>query len=341
MVSLVHICITNYVKFSKNRAKLMQNGYFGVLLSIALVVVIASAFNILGGVILVLFYGLDIKGGSPTIIILVNSISQLLMMLFVPIIITRSVNQDFFSTFRLEGMSETRVPVHLIGIPIIILGQIFGGAVASLWQYSLSQFPDLYSKLETFQKTIDDMMSGLTTAHSPSELAVLLLGVAIIPAFCEESFFRGFIQTNIERSGKNRSRPYVAIIIGSILFAAVHVNPMQFPGLIILGLLLGWLAYRTCDLRVSALAHAFNNGAIVIILYLMKDNPEAAAKMAGSDVLPVNTSIALLGASLPILIGLLFVFQKMTEPLMARKNADILIRQYTFSEEKNYTTNNE
>src|SRR5437773_7560756 len=126
---------------------------------------------------------------------------------------------------------------------------------------SLKYFPDHYSSLNAFQKTIDDMMQNLSTAHSPAELTVLLFGVAIVTAFAEESFFRGFIQTNIERSGKGRSRPITALIITSLLFAALHLSPLGFPGLLVIGLLLGWLAYRTCDLRVSALAHAFNNGA--------------------------------------------------------------------------------
>ena len=44
----------------------MRNGYFGILRSIAIVVVVAVAFNLLGGLILAFLYGMDIKGGSPS-----------------------------------------------------------------------------------------------------------------------------------------------------------------------------------------------------------------------------------------------------------------------------------
>ncbi len=305
----------------------MRNGYFGIIRSIALFFMVALAFNVLGGVILVLFYGINVQSGSPSVIILANSLAQILMMLGLPIIIARSSHQDFFATFRLEGMSETRLPVHLIGIPIIILAQLAGQGFASLWMMGLSYFPDLYSALQSFQKTMDDLMSGLTTAHSPIEMTILLFGVAIVPAFCEESFFRGFIQTNIERSGKGRSRPYASLIITSILFAALHMSPLEFPGLLAIGLALGWLAYRTCDLRVSMLAHAFNNGAIVIAAYLIKDE-KTIDSLTGTNPMPLGDTLALLGVSLPILFGLLYVFQKMTEPIQARGNADRVIEQY-------------
>src|SRR5947207_4647731 len=125
----------------------MRNGYFGIIRSIALVIIIGIGFNLLGGVILVLFYGMDIKGGSPSVIIIVNAIAQLLMMLGLPILISRSSGQNFFEAFRLEGMRETRLSIHLMGIPIIAAAQVVGGGFASLWKIALAQFPVLYSSL--------------------------------------------------------------------------------------------------------------------------------------------------------------------------------------------------
>jgi membrane protease YdiL (CAAX protease family) len=306
----------------------MRNGYFGIPRSIAIVIGITIGFQVIGGVFLVLFNGIDIKSGSPSVIITVNSLAQLLMMLGLPILISRSMNHDFFETFRLEGMSESRLALHLIGIPIIAVGQILGGALASLWIMALSQFPDLYSSLDSFQRQLNEMMQGLTTAHSPAELAILLLGGAIVPAFAEESFFRGFIQTHIERSGKNKSRPFIAIIITSILFAAVHLSPLEFPGLLTLGVLLGWLAYRTCDLRVSALAHAFNNGIIFVIAYLSRNDVETVQTLTGSPALTLEQSLIAIVTSVPILFILLYIFQKMTAPIQARENADVVIAEY-------------
>src|SRR6266542_2619289 len=104
----------------------MRNGYFGIFRSIALIAAVFVGFNSLGAIILVLIYGINIKGGSSSVIILVNSCAQILMMIALPMLIVRSEGKNFFESFRLEGMSETKLPVHLLGIPIIIVGQFFG-----------------------------------------------------------------------------------------------------------------------------------------------------------------------------------------------------------------------
>ena len=313
----------------------MRNGYFGIIRSIGIVIGITLIFNLVGEVILASIYGTHIKDGSPTVLIIVNSIAQIAMMLGVPILIVRAGGHNFFESFRLEGMSETKFSVHLIAIPIIAVGQVVGTGIAALWTIALQQFPDLYKSLDSFQQMVEETMKGLTTAHSPMQITVLLFGVAIVPAFAEESFFRGFIQTNIERSGKGRSRPIIALIVTSLLFAAVHLSPLNFPGLLVLGLLLGWLAYRTCDLRVSALAHAFNNGIIVVLIYILKDNSDFVQNLTETNTQSAGDTLGQLGVSVPILFGLLYLFQKMTEPLQARHHADLVIEHYNYSETDN------
>ena len=112
---------------------------------------------------------------------------------------------------------------------------------------------------------------------------------------------------------------------------------MQFPGLLVIGLILGWLAYRTCDLRVSALAHAFNNGAIVIMAYFIKEDSDTVKNLTETNAKPLGDSLQILAITLPILFGLLYVFQKMTEPIQARNNADRLIEEYHRTETESET----
>src|SRR5947209_18121514 len=108
----------------------MRNSYFGIARSIALVLAVGLGFNVLGGIILVAIYGMDIKGGSPSVVIMANAVAQLLMMLGLPILIVRSQGKNFFESFSLEGMSQTRPAMLAIAIPIIIAGQLVGQAIA-------------------------------------------------------------------------------------------------------------------------------------------------------------------------------------------------------------------
>lgn len=304
----------------------MRNGYFGILRSIAIVVMIVLVFNMLGGIILVAFYGIDIKGAGAGMIVAINALAQLAVMFTVPILIVKNFGQDSQASFRLEGINETPLSAMLLGVPMVLAAQVVGGALDGLWISFLKLFPQIYDPLLSLQKYLDDFMSSVTDAKSIGELIVLLIGISLIPAIAEETLFRGFIQTNIERSGKTKTRPYIAIVITSILFAAVHASPLNFPGLLSIGLVLGWLAYRTSDLRVSMLAHAINNGLIVLAVYFFSGSKSALDSITGTPEVSVNDSLILLAISLPFVIGLFYLFQRITEPLRARHNAEEELR---------------
>ncbi len=317
----------------------MRNGYFGILRSIAIMVMIVLGFNMLGGIILVAFYGINIQGAGAGMIVAINALAQLAVMFTVPILIVKNFEQDSQASFRLEGINETPLAAMLLGVPMVLLAQVIGGALDGLWISFLKLFPIIYDPLFTLQKYLDDFMSSVTSATSFGELIILLIGISLIPAIAEETLFRGFIQTNIERSGKTKTRPYIAIVITSILFAAVHASPLNFPGLLSIGLVLGWLAYRTSDLRVSMLAHAINNGLIVLAMFFFKGSTSALDSITGTPEVSVNDSLILLAVSLPFVIGSFYLFQKITEPLRARHNAEYeLARIKDFHHHESETT---
>ena len=52
---------------------------------------------------------------------------------------------------------------------------------------------------------------------------------------------------------------YSAIILSAVLFALFHVNPAQIPGAFILGLITGYIVYRTKSIFYSFFVHAIYN----------------------------------------------------------------------------------
>ena len=87
----------------------------------------------------------------------------------------------------------------------------------------------------------------LDSTQIPSQLRISIEGfaVAIGIAFGEEMVFRGWLLDELERD----YRPTVALLASSLLFAVLHfIKPLgeiirtfpQFPGLVLLGLLLVW-----------------------------------------------------------------------------------------------------
>src|SRR5438105_2223148 len=136
----------------------MRNGYFGIWLSIALVLSVGVGFNILGGIVLVLLYGRDIKGGAPSVIVLVNSFAQVLMMIGLPMLIVRSQEKDFFAGFfrpissAAEKGSHDRSPLSLLRLYFLPLCMLVR-----------CNFPDCW--LSGF------CLAGLLTGHAISESA--------------------------------------------------------------------------------------------------------------------------------------------------------------------------
>jgi membrane protease YdiL (CAAX protease family) len=101
-------------------------------------------------------------------------------------------------------------------------------------------------------------------ATDPLSILLVFVVVAIGAPLAEEIYFRGFAQRIFGR----RVRPHWAILFSALFFAASHVQPLQFPALLVFGLILGWLAYRTGRLGTAIWAHlGFNTVTAVALLF--------------------------------------------------------------------------
>ena len=91
--------------------------------------------------------------------------------------------------------------------------------------------------------------------REPWWIAVPLL--ALVPGLGEEVFFRGLVLRSIRR-------PWLAIPISALGFAAIHLDPPHVVGVIPLGFYLAYVAYRADSTWVTIVAHAANNTIAVI-----------------------------------------------------------------------------
>lgn len=94
-------------------------------------------------------------------------------------------------------------------------------------------------------------------------VVLLIVIVAVLAPIIEELFFRGLFLRALEK----RWGPRWALWVSSLVFAAVHLQLLQFPALALIGLVLGWLTLRTGRLGPAIWAHiAFNTVATVVLL---------------------------------------------------------------------------
>ena len=131
--------------------------------------------------------------------------------------------------------------------------------------YQINQLIPLPDGLQFMEEQTEEAIKGLMQMDTPWELLANLLVVALLPAIGEELVFRGILQKQL---GRFMLRPWHAILLAAAIFSFIH---MQFGGFLprwLLGIVLGWLYWRTGNLWVSIIAHFFNNGIQVVAQYL-------------------------------------------------------------------------
>jgi membrane protease YdiL (CAAX protease family) len=106
---------------------------------------------------------------------------------------------------------------------------------------------------------LQDDLKALLKALSTGPLNILLkyLAVAGMAPLLEELLFRGYLQNSFMR----KMKPGYAIALASLIFAAVHFQPLATPALFVMGAAFGYLYHLTGSLKTNIALHALNNAA--------------------------------------------------------------------------------
>jgi membrane protease YdiL (CAAX protease family) len=321
------LAVLGTLVFVANQRGWKRNGYFTIPATILIVLGIFIGFQALGAMLTLIMNGGKLEGAEGLGALAMNGVAQLIVMLAGALLVSLAARQNPFAVFRLQGIRETPISAYFLAIPLILLAQAVGIAISSLWIRLFEFFPGFYSMVDKYETAGDTQLQAMVTAHGPLQFVVILLLVAIVPALAEETLFRGFAQSNIERSGHGHARPMVALVVASLLFAAIHGSLFKLPGLLALGLALGWMAYRTNNLFVGSVGHAINNGVIVFELFLNPGTSSASANsvVVGNTDLSGTQSLLLLGFTAPILCLLLYLFARATVHTVSRYNSELEI----------------
>lgn len=133
--------------------------------------------------------------------------------------------------------------------------------------------------------------------EGPAWQAIALAALAsFLAPVCEESAFRGWVQTTV---GLRRG-PVPAIVASTLAFSVLHLDPVRLPALLVLGATFGWLAWRSGSVWPSIAAHVANNGVASILALTLGARAGAAAEKpaAAAVLLQIAVGAAILGALL-------------------------------------------
>ncbi|MBI4411399.1 MAG: CPBP family intramembrane metalloprotease [Deltaproteobacteria bacterium] len=157
-------------------------------------------------------------------------------------------------------------PKRLLSITKPFIGpflRIFGLALAV--SLSLNLLIPLWDHFFPVPYALRDQIHKILYTDSPLGMLRMIFTVGLFPAICEETLFRGYLQTAL----KEQLGLWKAIAATSLLFALSHLNPWLFPFYFLLGLFLGWCRNYRNNLYLPILAHWVNNTIALVVFQLM------------------------------------------------------------------------
>ncbi len=282
--------------------------YFAdILILFGMLILCSTVFNYLSLLIVSLTFGLDYQDVIHMIFDLDdqhqilalkvhNTLSSLGTWLFTAVFFA------MFKKWQFSALIGWNPPKHrVVWMPVlaIFLSSIF----ISAYLLSISNQFHFLKELEAEIGTgkLQNALKKMLQMNSLSDLLSNIFFIALVPAVLEEIFFRGVLQTVFQKATGN---PHAGILITSILFAGVHMNPTQFIPMLFLAMVLGYVFYYTNSLFCSIAVHFFNNSLAVSVHYF-KDSSTMAKDLVSDSYTPSLVIVLLFTAILVMAFYLL------------------------------------
>ena len=154
------------------------------------------------------------------------------------------------------------IATFILLIPLTISLSIVIEPVISWWE-----MPDFIKEL------FESMMNG--------NVITTFLTLAIMAPLFEEWLCRGVIMRGLMYN----LNPTKAIMWSALIFGVMHMNPWQSVPAFLIGILLGWLYWRTRCIWVPIFVHFINNGSSFLIMIFY---PDISMDATIRDLIPGN-----------------------------------------------------
>jgi uncharacterized protein len=213
---------------------------------------------------------------------LVQAISSVLLFILPVYLFARFTftgNYGYFLGFR----NAERSNMYVLSILGIFLAMPF-----VFWLGDLNQRIPLPQDLIKMEEASSHQMAAFLKLRGPLDIIINVFIIALLPAVCEELFFRSGLQRIIIHITR---KPWAGIVLTAVLFSALHMQFMGFLPRMFLGFVLGAFYWFSGSIYTSMIAHFVNNAVQVIAAsyapkYIEKnpETPVLAAIVSGITV---------------------------------------------------------
>ena len=210
-----------------------------VLSAFALIILIGLIYNVLAN------WGIDLDKIDKNMQIFFIFGGSLF--LIVPLIYARYRQYAIKPLFRFNSVSIN-----------IIIQSILIGLALTILSDELDRIINIFYPLPDW---LTEQMEPLKAANS-FELILIILGAVFVAAIAEEGLFRGFLQYSLEKRGDVTR----AVILSSLSWTMIHMNLYWAIQLFLMGIVIGYMAWRTNSVFPAIIIHGVNNLVGVIFL---------------------------------------------------------------------------
>ena len=137
---------------------------------------------------------------------------------------------------------------------VMIFASMFAFDLPNYWNMQLTNKSSILSQ---FYEMFTEVMKQMTGGPLWSSFLV----VAIFAPIFEEWLCRGMVLRGL----LTKMKPAWAIVLSALFFAVIHANPWQALNAFLIGLVMGYVYYKTGSLLLTMVIHFVNNGTSVIL----------------------------------------------------------------------------
>lgn len=215
-------------------------------------------------------FGLDILAQNFGLLFIGNSTGQILILAFCTWLFCRTqVSSEKRNAFLRLKVNKKTLPFTGLALLSIVCIQPFIWFLG--WVNALLPAPELFGSMQLQQMNM--LQSFISDGNSITWL--IFFHIALVPAFCEEILFRGYVLRSFQKSWGYMA----AIIISGLIFGMFHMQLTHLLPLAVIGMLLGYLSWVSESIIPAIAAHFLNNAGSVFLIRFYP-NSEVASTTA-------------------------------------------------------------
>ena len=165
--------------------------------------------------------------------------------------------------FLVYGFKNSITDFFAVKKKAIRVGVIWG-LIALTMNFVVSLASNMWYQANDMSPAKQNIVQVLENFDGPYMLLTIGLTSLLIPVF-EEILYRGVLQRTLQQRYSVRT----GLIISSLLFAVMHFDWYQLPGLFVIGMCFGIAYNKTNSLLSPIIAHMVNNiFALALLFYV-------------------------------------------------------------------------